>query len=166
MDRESSKIEAVESFRLDHTKIADKVPYVRLAMNKKIDGDGGLSIKKFDLRLCRPNSPVERMKIEVAHTLEHILAVELRPLFGDAYIDLSPMGCLTGFYLTVVDKDDRITEERVCDKLSTALQRVSSYSLVPGAAVEECGSFTLHDLNGAIRVARINFARLKAFGNT
>lgn len=152
---------SVESFKLDHTKIGGKVPYVRLAMHKKIDGK--LSIKKFDIRLCRPNVAAERMRIEIAHSLEHILAVELRKQFGEDFIDISPMGCLTGFYMSVLDRDGADSEDTVCRKVSSALAAIEGYDSVPGAVERECGSYLLHDLKGAKALASKSCGKIAPF---
>lgn len=81
----------VESFALDHTKV--RAPYVRLAGRKPL---GGGVVEKYDLRLAQPNR--EAIPTASLHTLEHLLAGYLRDHL-EGVIDLSPMGCRTGFYL-------------------------------------------------------------------
>ena len=84
----------VESFSLDHTKV--KAPYVRVAGKKT--GPKGDIVSKFDIRFCQPN--IEFMPTGGLHTLEHLMAEYIRDEV-DGVIDLSPMGCRTGFYFTV-----------------------------------------------------------------
>ena len=85
-------MEKVESFKLDHNKV--KAPYVRKCC--VLDGKIGDKVSKFDLRFLQPN--VEAFGTASMHGLEHLLATYLREEL-DNIIDLSPMGCRTGFYL-------------------------------------------------------------------
>ena len=84
----------VDSFNLDHTKVA--APYVRIAARKQ--GQKGDVVTKFDVRVTQPNK--EFMTTGALHTMEHIIAEYLRDEI-EGVIDFSPMGCRTGFYLTV-----------------------------------------------------------------
>ena len=81
----------VESFELDHTKV--KAPYVRKAGE---DERNGVKITKFDLRFLQPNE--KEMPTGAIHTIEHFLATFMREKM-DGIIDISPMGCRTGFYM-------------------------------------------------------------------
>ena len=92
----------VESFNLDHTKVT--APYVRQA-SKKVGTKGDI-VSKYDIRFCQPNE--EFMPIASIHTLEHLVAEYIRNVL-DGIIDFSPMGCRTGFYLSIWG--DRTTEE-------------------------------------------------------
>ena len=85
-------MQKVESFKLDHTKV--KAPYVRKCC--VLNGAKGDKVSKFDLRFLQPNS--ETFGTAAMHGLEHLLATYLRETL-DNIIDLSPMGCRTGFYL-------------------------------------------------------------------
>jgi len=84
----------VASFDLDHTRV--RAPYVRLA--GRYVGLKGDVVSKFDLRLVQPNQA--EVPTAALHTIEHLLAGYLRGSLGEL-IDASPMGCRTGFYLTV-----------------------------------------------------------------
>src|SRR5699024_11815148 len=53
------------------------------------------------------------------HTLEHLLAVNLRD-YIEGVIDLSPMGCRTGFYLIVWGEH---STEEIRDALKTVLEK-------------------------------------------
>ncbi len=89
----------VESFNLDHTKVA--APYIRLAGTTK--GANGDVIYKYDLRLKQPNKG--HMDMPALHSLEHLMA-ELIRNHHDTVVDFSPMGCQTGFYLTILNDDN------------------------------------------------------------
>lgn len=129
----------VESFSLDHTKV--KAPYVRLAGRKV--GPKGDAVTKFDVRFCQPNA--EYMPTGAIHTLEHLMAEYIRDEL-DGVIDLSPMGCRTGFYLTVFGEPG---EESVAKKLSVVLSKVAAWpesEAVPGVDPVMCGNWRDHDL--------------------
>ena len=81
----------VESFALDHTRV--RAPYVRLAGIYPLAQE---KIAKYDLRLAQPNK--EALSTGALHSLEHLLAVYFRR-HQEHIIDISPMGCRTGFYL-------------------------------------------------------------------
>lgn len=129
----------VESFILDHTKV--RAPYVRLAGRKALAGG---VVEKYDLRLAQPNR--EALPTASLHTLEHLLAGYLRDHLPGV-IDLSPMGCRTGFYLVV---EGPLGEERVLEAFAKALGDVLAHEgPVPGASFKECGNYRDHDLEGA-----------------
>ncbi|OJT84772.1 S-ribosylhomocysteine lyase, partial [Clostridioides difficile] len=71
-----------------------KAPFVRKC--SVLDGVKRDKVTKFDLRFLQPN--VESFGTAAMHGLEHLLATYLRDTL-DGVIDLSPMGCRTGFYL-------------------------------------------------------------------
>ena len=92
----------VESFELDHRKV--KAPYVRKCC--LLEGPKGDKVTKFDLRFLQPNK--EAFGTAAMHGLEHLLAHILRDKL-QGIIDISPMGCRTGFYLSIWG--DREAEE-------------------------------------------------------
>lgn len=112
----------VESFTLDHNKVI--APYVRVAGNEK--HALGSVVEKYDLRLLQPN--VDAIPTAALHTLEHLLAFGLREEL-DGVIDISPMGCRTGFYLILWDNRDPKTIARA---LTRVLERVVDATDVPG----------------------------------
>lgn len=132
----------LESFELDHERV--RAPYVRLAARHV--GRGGDVVTKFDLRLVQPNEAA--VPTAALHTLEHLLAGSLRSaLQGEEVVDVSPMGCRTGFYLTVLGDP---AEERVRAAFVAALRDVAAHEgPVPGAARRTCGNWRDHDLTGA-----------------
>jgi len=132
----------VESFNLDHTKV--HAPYVRLAGRKV--GPKGDVVTKFDIRFCQPN--MEFMPTGGIHTLEHLMAEYVRDEL-DGVIDLSPMGCRTGFYLTVFGEQK---EETIAAKLRNVLAKVAAWptaEAVPGVDPVMCGNAADHDLAAA-----------------
>jgi len=138
----------VESFSLDHTKV--RAPYVRIAGNK--NGPVGDTVTKFDVRFCQPNE--EFMETGAIHTLEHLMAEYIRDEL-EGVIDLSPMGCRTGFYLSVFGSPE---ESYIAEKLRAVLVKVAAWpdsEDVPGVDPVMCGNWKDHDLEGARRWARL-----------
>lgn len=135
----------VDSFNLDHTKVT--APYVRAAAKK--NGEKGDVVTKFDVRVTQPNK--EFMPTGALHTMEHIIAEYLRDEI-EGVIDFSPMGCRTGFYLTVWgDK----SEEFIANHLLPVFKKVVDWEGdVPAANEIQCGNFRDMDLEGAKKFAR------------
>lgn len=129
----------VESFELDHRKV--KAPYVRKCCT--LEGIKGDEVSKFDLRFLQPN--LESFGTAAIHGLEHLLATELRN-FLDNVIDLSPMGCRTGFYLILWG--NRSTTE-VREALEKALKVVLEAEEIPAANEVQCGNYKDLSLFGA-----------------
>ncbi|MBS9341722.1 S-ribosylhomocysteine lyase [Neisseria elongata] len=134
----------VESFNLDHTKV--KAPYVRLAC--VTDGDFGDKIYKYDLRVCQPNQ--EHMEMPSLHSLEHLMA-ELSRNHSDKIVDISPMGCQTGFYIALLNMGDY---DEVLQLIENTLKDVLSATEVPACNVVQCGWAVSHSLEGAQQIAR------------
>lgn len=132
----------VESFNLDHTKVF--APYVRLASKKT--GEKGDVVTKFDIRFTQPNK--EFMVQPAIHTLEHLVAEYIRDEIS-GIIDFSPMGCRTGFYLTLFGD---VPEAIIAEKMLNVLSNVAAWSddrPVPGLDPKECGNYKEHDLQNA-----------------
>jgi S-ribosylhomocysteine lyase len=142
-------MEKVESFQLDHRRV--KAPYVRRCTVEY--GSKGDAVSKFDLRFLQPN--VEAFGTAAMHGLEHLLAHEMRQELNGV-IDLSPMGCRTGFYLTVWG--ERSAEE-VRDALVAALRRVLDATEMPAANEIQCGNYRDLSLFGAKEYARMVLER-------
>ncbi len=101
----------LDSFTVDHTRM--EAPAVRVA--KTMNTPHGDAITVFDLRFCVPNKEV--MPERGIHTLEHLFAGFMRNHLngnGVEIIDISPMGCRTGFYMSLIGTPD---EQRVADVL-------------------------------------------------
>lgn len=134
----------VESFNLDHTKVA--APYVRLAGIK--EGQNGDVVRKYDVRFKQPNK--EYMKMDALHSIEHLMAENIRN-HTEHVVDMSPMGCQTGFYLTMINHDDF---EEVLSILEKTLQDVVNATEVPACNEVQCGWAANHSLEGAQELAK------------
>lgn len=134
----------VESFQLDHTKLV--APYVRKCSTTV--GEKGDKVTKYDLRFTQPNK--EAMPTAAIHALEHLLAGLIREEL-DGVIDLSPMGCRTGFYLIIWG--DKETSE-IKKAVENALERVLEAKEVPARSEVECGNYRDLSLFGAQEYAK------------
>ncbi|MBM7660438.1 S-ribosylhomocysteine lyase [Bacillus mesophilus] len=138
---------SVESFELDHDAVV--APYVRHCGVHKVGSDG--EVNKFDIRFCQPNK--QAMKPDAIHTLEHLLAFNIRK-HSEKYdhfdiIDVSPMGCQTGFYLVVSGNP---TQSEIIDLMEDTMKEAVETVEVPAATEKQCGQAKLHDLEGAKRL--------------
>ena len=110
---------------------------------KKV-GEKGDVVTKFDIRFTQPNK--EFMSTGGIHTLEHLMAEYIRDEM-EGVIDLSPMGCRTGFYFTVWG--DR-NEEEIANHLMNVLKKVAVWDKpIPATTEEECGNYKDHNLEDA-----------------
>lgn len=134
----------VESFNLDHTKVV--APYVRLAGRKM--GNNGDEILKYDIRFTQPNK--EHMEMAGLHSIEHLMAENIRN-HTNQVVDMSPMGCQTGFYLAVINHDDY---EEILTILEKTLEDVLQATEVPACNEVQCGWAANHSLEGAKEIAR------------
>ncbi|MCL6452760.1 MAG: S-ribosylhomocysteine lyase [Alicyclobacillus sp.] len=134
----------VESFNLDHTRV--RAPYVRLA--GVVDGPHGDRVYKYDVRFCQPNQA--HMEMPALHSLEHLVAEHIRN-HSQQVVDFSPMGCQTGFYLTLMNQSDL---DAVMDLLETTLRDVEAATEVPACNEVQCGWAASHSLSGAKELAR------------
>lgn len=133
----------VESFNLDHRAV--RAPYVRVADSKTLPG--GDVLTKFDIRFSQPN--VDHLPMPVVHSLEHLMAEHLRN-HTDAVVDVSPMGCQTGFYALLLDTQ----QDAFLPLLEATLRDVLDATEVPAANEVQCGWGASHDLAGAQEAAR------------
>ena len=134
----------VESFELDHRKV--KAPYIRKCCT--LNGPQGDFVTKFDIRFLQPNK--EAFGTAAMHGLEHLLAHELRSNL-DGIIDLSPMGCRTGFYLSIWG--DREPAE-IKEALESALKDILNAKEMPAANEIQCGNYRDLSLFGAKEYAK------------
>ncbi|WP_455815687.1 S-ribosylhomocysteine lyase [Pseudomonas graminis] len=141
----------LDSFTVDHTIMA--APAVRVA--KTMNTPAGDTITVFDLRFCRPN--IEILTERGIHTLEHLFAGFMRDhLNGDGVeiIDISPMGCRTGFYMSLIGTPD---EQRVAKAWKAAMAdvlKVKKQSDIPELNIYQCGTCEMHSLDEAQDIAR------------
>lgn len=142
----------VESFNLDHRTVS--APYVRVADRKQLPG--GDVVTKYDVRFTQPNKA--HLPMPTVHSLEHTMAEKMRD-HVDNVIDVGPMGCQTGFYVTVVNQDEVGGLPAFLDTLAATLTDVVDATEVPAANEVQCGWGANHDLAGAQQAARDFLAR-------
>ena len=138
----------LDSFKVDHKLMP--APAVRLA--KTMHTPKGDTISVFDLRFCKPN--VEILSEKGIHTLEHLFAGFMREhLNGDGVeiIDISPMGCRTGFYMSLIGNP---SAERVKNAWEASMQDVLNTSAIPEANPLQCGTYQMHSLEEAKEIAK------------
>lgn len=133
--------EKPESFALDHNLVV--APYVRVAHEGTLMGGG--KIVKYDVRLRQPNKSF--IDMPSVHSVEHLLATTFRQITPHV-IDISPMGCQTGFYVAT-DGDGITSYDEFLKILSSALELALAADAVPGATEVECGWAVSHSLAGA-----------------
>lgn len=133
----------VESFQLDHTIV--KAPYVRVA---GVEHNAGATVQKYDLRFIQPNKSA--IPTAALHTLEHFLSIFLRDEVKGV-IDISPMGCRTGFYLVLWEEH---APEEIAAALEKSLKKIVEQTRIPAATEKECGNFKDHSLVSAKKYAR------------
>jgi S-ribosylhomocysteine lyase len=134
----------VESFDLDHTKVI--APYVRLAGVKT--GKNGDEVYKYDIRFKQPNK--EHMEMPALHSLEHLSADIIRN-YSDHIVDFSPMGCQTGFYVSLINHNDY---EELLNILEKTFTDVTKATAVPACNEVQCGWAASHSLEGAKALAK------------
>lgn len=141
----------LDSFRVDHTIMP--APAVRVA--KTMKSPSGDVITVFDLRFCVPN---EKMLGERGiHTLEHLFAGFIREhLNSDTVeiIDVSPMGCRTGFYMSLLGNPDEQTVANSWEKAMNDVLNVASQDDIPELNKYQCGTFSMHSLEEAKEIAQ------------
>ncbi len=141
----------LDSFTVDHTRM--NAPAVRVAKTMKTPS--GDTITVFDLRFCTPNKDI--LSERGIHTLEHLYAGFMRNhLNGEKVeiIDISPMGCRTGFYMSLIGTP---TESDVAASWLAAMKdvlTVESQSEIPELNEYQCGTFNMHSLDQAKSIAR------------
>jgi len=140
----------LDSFKVDHTKM--KAPFVRVA--KIMATPKGDNITVFDLRFTIPNK--ELLPERGIHTLEHLFAGFMRDHLNNEQveiIDISPMGCRTGFYMSLIGKPE---ESLVVDAWLKSMQdvlKVKSQNQIPELNEYQCGTYKMHSLDEAKAIA-------------
>jgi S-ribosylhomocysteine lyase len=141
----------LDSFMVDHTKMS--APAVRISKN--MTTPSGDKITVFDLRFCKPNKEI--MGEKGLHTLEHLFAGFMREHLNSdnvEIIDISPMGCRTGFYMSLLGTPSN-DEVRVAWKKSMEdVLKVKSQNDIPELNIYQCGSCKMHSLNEAKEIAQ------------
>ncbi|WP_016913626.1 S-ribosylhomocysteine lyase [Vreelandella stevensii] len=141
----------LDSFTVDHTIM--NAPAVRVA--KTMTSPSGDTITVFDLRFNKPNDTM--MGEKGIHTLEHLFAGFMRQHLNDEHveiIDISPMGCRTGFYMSLLGSP---SESRVSEAWLAAMHDVLAVKRmedIPELNEYQCGTFVMHSLEEAQQIAQ------------
>jgi len=141
----------LDSFTVDHTIMP--APAVRKA--KGMRTPHGDPITVFDLRFVKPNIGI--LSEKGIHTLEHLFAGFMRSHLNSKeteIIDISPMGCRTGFYMSVVGTPD---EKRVVQAWKESMEdvlSVKSQKDIPELNKYQCGTYAMHSLDEAKEIAQ------------
>jgi len=141
----------LDSFTVDHTIM--NAPAVRIAKTMQTPGKDTITV--FDLRFTAPNKDI--LSEKGIHTLEHLYAGFMRDhLNGDSVeiIDISPMGCRTGFYMSLIGSP---TEAQVGNAWLAAMQdvlNVKAQNEIPELNEYQCGTYLMHSLDEAKEIAK------------
>ena len=141
----------LDSFTVDHTRM--HAPAVRVA--KTMQTPKGDTITVFDLRFCRPNADI--LSERGIHTLEHLYAGFMRNHLNSdnvEIIDISPMGCRTGFYMSLIGTP---SEQEVAASWTAAMEdvlKVESQDKIPELNEYQCGTYSMHSLDDAKQIAK------------
>ncbi|ENY9622499.1 S-ribosylhomocysteine lyase [Campylobacter coli] len=141
----------LDSFKVNHTKMP--APAVRLAKVMKTPKGDDISV--FDLRFCVPNKDI--MSEKGTHTLEHLFAGFMRDhLNSDSVeiIDISPMGCRTGFYMSLIGIPDEKSVAKAWEAAMKDILNVSDQSQIPELNIYQCGTCAMHSLDEAKEIAQ------------
>ena len=141
----------LDSFLVDHTKMP--APAVRVA--KTMQSPKGDTITVFDLRFCKPNKEIIGEK--GIHTLEHLFAGFMREhLNSDSVeiIDISPMGCRTGFYMSLLGSPSEKEVAKAWEESMRDVLNVKSQDDIPELNIYQCGTYKMHSLDEAKEVAK------------
>ncbi|OBV29926.1 S-ribosylhomocysteine lyase [Helicobacter sp. CLO-3] len=138
----------LDSFKVDHTIMP--APAVRLA--KSMQTPSGDKISVFDLRFCVPNKDI--LSEKGIHTLEHLFAGFMREHLNAPnveIIDISPMGCRTGFYMSVIGEP---SDDKVREAWENSMKDILKVDEIPEANKYQCGTYAMHSLKEAQDIAR------------
>lgn len=140
----------LDSFTVDHTKMP--APAVRVA--KHMMTPSGDDITVFDLRFCVPNKEI--LSETGIHTLEHLFAGFMRDhLNSDTVeiIDISPMGCRTGFYMSLIGTPKKKKVAKAWKASMKDVMNVEEQSDIPELNLYQCGTYHMHSLDDAKVIA-------------
>ena len=141
----------LDSFTVDHTKMP--APAVRVA--KSMRTPSGDDITVFDLRFCVPNEKI--LSERGIHTLEHLFAGFMRDHLNSKkveIIDLSPMGCRTGFYMSLLGSPKEKKVAKAWKKAMKDVLGVANQSDIPELNLYQCGTCEMHSLDEAQQIAQ------------
>jgi len=141
----------LDSFTVDHTIMS--APAVRVA--KTMTSPSGDTITVFDLRFNKPNEAM--MGEKGIHTLEHLFAGFMRNHLNSdnvEIIDLSPMGCRTGFYMSLLGAPSAETVAKAWLAAMKDVLNVERMEDIPELNAYQCGTYMMHSLDEAKAIAQ------------
>ncbi len=141
----------LDSFTVDHTKMS--APAVRVAKNMKTPSGDDITV--FDLRFCRPNKDI--LSERGVHTLEHLFAGFMRDHLNSKkveIIDISPMGCRTGFYMSLLGTPKEKKVAKAWKKSMKDILAVQRQEDIPELNIYQCGTYKMHSLDEAKAIAQ------------
>ena len=141
----------LDSFRVDHTLMT--APAVRIAKKMRTSKNDDITI--FDLRFFRPNKKL--MSGKAIHTLEHLFAGFIRENLNNKkieIIDVSPMGCRTGFYMSLIGTPTEKKVAKAWKKSMKNILKVKKQKDIPELNIYQCGTYKMHSLKKAKKVAK------------
>ncbi len=142
----------LDSFCVDHTRMS--APAVRVA--KRMKTPCGDDITVYDLRFCKPN--VDKLSSKAIHTMEHLFAGFMRDHLNSPkveIIDISPMGCRTGFYMSLLGAPGKKEVARAWKASMEDILAVKEQSDIPELNIYQCGTYEMHSLKAAKKVAKM-----------
>ncbi len=138
----------IESFTVNHLVLEPGV-YV-----SRKDHIGKEVITTFDLRMTTPNKEPVMNTAEV-HTIEHLGATYLRndPEYHDKTIYFGPMGCRTGFYMSVIGVPSEDAVKVAWTASMKDILGVKNQEDIPELNKYQCGTYKMHSLDEAHAIA-------------
>ena len=142
----------LDSFMVDHTKMT--APAVRVAKTMKTPSGDVITV--FDLRFYRPNKDLFSSK--AIHTFEHLFAGFMREHLNSEsveIVDISPMGCRTGFYMSLLGTPSEKEVAKAWEESMEDILEVRRKRDIPELNVYQCGTYKMHSLKKAKKVAKM-----------
>ena len=140
----------LDSFTVDHTKMI--APAVRVA--KTMTTPSGDDITVFDLRFVKPNKNI--LTERGIHTFEHLFAGFMRDHLNSKsveIIDISPMGCRTGFYMSLLGTPKAKKVAKAWRASMKDVLEVKKQKDIPELNKYQCGTYKMHSLKEAKAIA-------------
>ena len=141
----------LDSFTVDHTIMP--APAVRRAKGMKTPSGDDITV--FDLRFYKPNK--DKMGGKGIHTLEHLFAGFMREHLNSQdveIIDISPMGCRTGFYMSLLGTPSEKAVAKAWKKSMEDVLNVQRKKDIPELNIYQCGTYKMHSLKSAKKTAK------------
>lgn len=151
MTKKGDNMPLLDSFTVDHTRM--NAPAVREA--KRMNTPSGDPITVFDLRFCKPNK--DKLSTKGIHTLEHLFAGFMRDHLNSKnveIIDLSPMGCRTGFYMSLLGRPSKKQVAKAWETSMRDVLKVKREKDIPELNIYQCGTYKMHSLKEAKEISQ------------